>query len=80
EDISSIFDIKEFAPDMFKIMRHRNAIPQYQADTKQRIEVIEKIEKQFPGLIIGGNMIGGIGMADRIKQGVALAEKCGNNA
>ena len=75
EELSQIYKIKEFEPEMFKIMRHRNAIPQYQADTELRINAIEKIEKQFPGLIIGGNMIGGIGMADRIKQGVALAEK-----
>lgn len=75
EELSQIFKIKEFEPEMFKIMRHHNAIPQYQADTEQRINAIEKIEKQFPGLIIGGNMIGGIGMSDRIKQGVALAEK-----
>ena len=61
-------------------MRHSKAIPQYQADTKQRMEVIEKIETQFPGLFVGGNMIGGIGMSDRIKQGVALAEKCVNNS
>ncbi len=80
EELSSIFDIKDFAPDMFKVMRHRKAIPQYQADTKQRMEVIEKIETQFPGLFVGGNMIGGIGMSDRIKQGVALAEKCVNNS
>lgn len=75
EELSQIYKIKEFEPEMFKIMRHSNAIPQYQADTEQRINAIEKIEKQFPGLIIGGNMIGGIGMSDRIKQGVALAEK-----
>ncbi|MBR4440238.1 MAG: protoporphyrinogen oxidase [Bacteroidales bacterium] len=80
EELSSIFDIKDFAPDMFKVMRHSKAIPQYQADTKQRMEVIEKIETQFPGLFVGGNMIGGIGMSDRIKQGVALAEKCVNNS
>ena len=75
EELSEIFKLKEFTPDLLKVMRHRNAIPQYQADTQQRIETIEKLEHQFPGLIVGGNMIGGIGMADRIKQGVQLAEK-----
>ncbi|MCQ2974584.1 MAG: protoporphyrinogen oxidase [Bacteroidales bacterium] len=75
DEISKILNIKDFNPDLFKVMKHHQVIPQYEADSKLRFETIEKLEKQYPGLIIGGNMIGGIGMADRIKQGVQLAEK-----
>ena len=75
EELTKLYSIPEFEPDLLKVMRHRNAIPQYQADTGNRLEVIEKIEKQFPGLFVGGNMAGGIGMSDRIKQGVALAAR-----
>ena len=35
----------------------------------------EKIESQFPGLILGGNLRDGIGMADRIRQGTQIANK-----
>ena len=75
EEVGNILQIKDFEPDLFKVHRHKNAIPQYAADSRQRFEAIEKIEKQFPGLLIGGNMVGGIGMSDRIKQGTHLAEK-----
>ena len=67
--------LKEFSPDLFEITRHKNAIPQYDTLSKARFEAYDKIEKQFPGLILGGNGINGIGMGDRIAQGKKLAEK-----
>ncbi len=60
-------------PNLFKVFRHHHAIPQYEKSTGQRLKTIANIEKQFPGLIIGGNLRDGIGMADRIKQGVNIA-------
>lgn len=47
----------------------------YDAATPGRQEGYSKAEQMFPGLLLGGNGIGGIGMADRIKQGKALAAK-----
>lgn len=60
-------------PDLFKIFRHHYAIPQYERSTGQRLKAIANVEQQFPGLIIGGNLRDGIGMADRIKQGANIA-------
>ena len=34
---------------------------------------ITRIEQNYKGLIIGGNLRNGIGMADRIKQAVNIA-------
>lgn len=63
----------KFNPDMFKMYRHKGAIPQYGIESGKRFEQVENLEKAYPGLIFGGNLKGGIGMADRIKQGKSLA-------
>jgi len=60
-------------PDIIKIFRHEYAIPQYEADSEQRLKSISQIEQQYPGLILAGNIRDGIGMADRIKQGCRIA-------
>lgn len=56
-------------PRFVTLFRHPRAIPQYEASSKERFEAIEKIEAKYQGLKLRGNMCGGIGMADRIKQG-----------
>ena len=69
-----IMKCNSFEPDMIHISRHQHAIPQYGIESGSRFETIEVLQKQYPGLIIGGNLRDGIGMADRIKQGKLLAE------
>ena len=66
-------------PSLIEIFRHPRAIPQYGADSGQRFESISKIQILYPGLLLGGNMHGGIGMADRIKQGRMLVERLSND-
>ncbi len=60
-------------PDLFKIFRHHHAIPQYGISTGERLKAVAHVEEQFPGLMIGGNLRDGIGIADRIRQGVTMA-------
>jgi oxygen-dependent protoporphyrinogen oxidase len=74
KEICQVMRTEEFAPDLFKIIHHEWAIPQYEADTEGRLEAIEEIQNQYPGLIIGGNLRNGIGMADRILQAKTLAD------
>ncbi len=62
-------------PDLIRIFRHQRAIPQYELSSGERFQTIEKIEKQYPGLILAGNIKGGIGMADRIHQASKVAER-----
>lgn len=64
---------KDIQPSMLQIFRHQKAIPQYDIYTGSRYAMIEKLQKQYPGLWLAGNMRDGIGMADRIKQGTNLA-------
>ncbi|MCI6161386.1 MAG: protoporphyrinogen oxidase [Prevotellaceae bacterium] len=59
--------------DAIRIFRHPLAIPQYEKSSEQRYAAIESIERQYPGLFLAGNIKGGIGMADRIRQGTEMA-------
>ena len=63
-----------FNPDLFKIIRHHKAIPQYGTESKNRLSAIEELQNKYNGLILSGNIRDGIGMADRIKQGKEIAE------
>lgn len=60
-------------PDLIHIFRHKHAIPQYELNSGERFKTIISLEQTFKGLHIAGNVKGGIGMADRIRQGVEVA-------
>jgi protoporphyrinogen oxidase len=62
-------------PDHLEIFRYRYAIPQYEKSTRERLATVRSIEERYPGLLLAGNIRDGIGMADRVKQGVAVAEQ-----
>ena len=74
-EIKSMMQLQEFKPDLLKIHRYEYAIPQYGPESRARLEAIGKIEGEYPGLILAGNIRDGIGMADRIKQGRTVAEQ-----
>lgn len=78
KEIPAMFQLNSFHPDMIEIMRYEHAIPQYGAESKNRFETIERVEKNYPGIIIAGNLRDGIGMADRIKQAWDIAETISN--
>lgn len=73
-ELKDLLDLKVFNPDLFKIMRHTHAIPQYRADSEARYDAIETLQNKYTGLVLAGNIRDGIGMADRIKQGKMIAE------
>lgn len=60
-------------PDLFRISRYAQAIPQYGIDSGERFESIRRIEEANPGLVLAGNIRDGIGMADRVKQAAGIA-------
>lgn len=62
-------------PDLVHVARYPKAIPQYDIDTEKRQEDMKDIEKSYPGLYLAGGMIGGIGMANRITQGIELGKE-----
>lgn len=65
---------KDIVPDMVHVECYPKAIPQYDLATESRQRDMEEIEKANPGLHLAGGMIGGIGMADRITQGIELGK------
>lgn len=73
-EFSAVMKLNEFKPDLMKILRYQHAIPQYGKESSEKLSAIEKLQSAYPGLILGGNIRDGIGMADRIKQGRHLAE------
>ncbi len=74
KEIKSMMGLTKWTPDLFEINRYQHAIPQYGFESEEKLAAISKIETDFPGLIIAGNVRDGIGMADRIKQGKQLAD------
>jgi len=75
KEIKAMMGISEFNPDLLKISRYKHAIPQYSFESEEKLKAIFNIQEQNPGLILGGNIRDGIGMADRIKQGKELANE-----
>ena len=68
---------KDTEPYKFHIFRHSKAIPQYEADSEERINSVEKLQETYKGLIVAGGLRDGIGLADRIKQATKLANLIG---
>lgn len=60
-------------PDFIRLFRHPHAIPQYELNSGRRFSTVEALEQRYPGLILAGNLKGGIGMADRIRQATEIA-------
>ena len=73
KEVTEMMGLSNFEPDMLKISRYQHAIPQYGAESEEKLKAISETEKEFPGLILAGNIRDGIGMADRIRQGRKLA-------
>lgn len=70
---------EEAEPDLIRIFRHEHAIPQYELSSGARFATIDELEARYPGLILAGNIKGGIGMADRIRQATEIADNLINN-
>lgn len=64
----------EQKPDLIRIFRYENAIPQYEISSEQRFQAIDTIQNSYPGLILAGNIRNGIGMSDRVKQAIQIAD------
>ncbi|MDO4714952.1 MAG: protoporphyrinogen oxidase [Bacteroidales bacterium] len=60
-------------PEVIHIARHTQAIPQYEADTPERLRAIGNIQLSYPNLYLAGSIADGIGIADRIQQAWRLA-------
>ncbi len=73
DELKNLYRLPELTPDYIHIFRHAHAIPQYEKNTGERLQAIEKFERHYPGIILAGNLRNGIGMADRVRQAVHIA-------
>ncbi|MCF8222655.1 MAG: protoporphyrinogen oxidase [Bacteroidales bacterium] len=77
DEMKSMMGTGNRIPEVLDIFRYEKAIPQYELSSGDRFAAINKIQDQYPGLYIAGNIRDGIGMADRVKQAGQLAESIG---
>jgi protoporphyrinogen/coproporphyrinogen III oxidase len=75
QELTEMFDLKTFKPELLKIFRYNNAIPQYGFESEEKLKSINALEKEHPGLLLAGNIRDGIGIADRIHQGKTMASE-----
>jgi len=73
QELTEMFKLKTFKPDLLKIFRYNHAIPQYGFESEKKLNVINSLEKKHPGLVLAGNIRDGIGIADRVNQGRTMA-------
>jgi protoporphyrinogen/coproporphyrinogen III oxidase len=75
QELTEMFNLKTFKPDLLKIYRYNHAIPQYGFESEEKLKAINALEKEHPGLLLAGNIRDGIGIADRIHQGKTMASE-----
>jgi oxygen-dependent protoporphyrinogen oxidase len=75
KELPRMLSDRTLSPDIVRIHRYPQAIPQYTESTGKRYETIETLQQKYTGLILAGNIRDGIGMADRVKQGRTIAEE-----
>lgn len=78
QELTEMFRLKTFKPDLLKVFRYNHAIPQYSFESEEKMKAIDSIEKEHPGLLLAGNIRNGIGIADRIYQGKTIATEIAN--
>ena len=64
----------EAEPLFTRVFRYQRAIPQYVVGHQRRLDRIEEILSQLPGLFLGGNAYKGIGLNDCVKNARDLAD------
>ncbi len=75
KDFTEMMQLTDFKPDMIHMKHYNKAIAQYGADSKARLESINRIESNFKGLILAGSIRDGVGIADRVKQAKTIADR-----
>lgn len=75
EDLNKTMDIQA-QPDFAVVSRWKEAMPQYTVGHKQRVANLKTdLEKELPGVFVGGSSFEGVGLPDCIDQGEAAVEK-----
>ncbi len=60
-------------PDMVKVLRYRQAIPQLVLGHPERMERVQARRAEQPGLFLAGNYLLGVGLKDAVRSGLETA-------
>ena len=60
-------------PELIDVVRYQEMMPQYNVGHLDRVETIERLVAQIPGLALAGNAFRGVGLPDCIASGFAAA-------
>ncbi len=75
DDISPLLGINKLAsPVMVRVDKHKQALPLYYGQYKQKLEAINQQLQKLPTLHLQGNYKGGVSVRDRIVQGKKIAQ------
>lgn len=73
EELRAIVGV-ERPPDLVRIVRWSHAIPQYEVGHQARLEAIASALRRHPPLVLAGSAFRGPGIADCVRESLALAE------
>lgn len=73
-ELSDILGMRQ-SPIFQRVQRYDNAMPQYHLGHLDRVELIEQLVTQQPGLELAGNAYRGVGIPDSIASGEAAADR-----
>lgn len=68
QELKRIYGLSGEDIDFIDVFKHYHAIPQYEIACDEALANISGFERMYPGIILAGNMRGGIGIPNRIKQ------------
>jgi oxygen-dependent protoporphyrinogen oxidase len=72
-DLRELLGIRE-VPRFVELSKWERSMPQYEVGHLDRVNEIETLLKQLPGLALAGNAYRGAGIPDCIRSGEAAAE------
>ena len=73
EELSTMLDIRR-VPDLVRVVRWPQAIPQYEVGHHARMDAIAAALRSHPRLALAGSAYRGPGIADCVRESLALAE------
>lgn len=73
-DLRTIMGIQA-DPDFIRVFRHQHAIPQYTVGHSRKVQALEELLGEHPGLFFTGNAFSGVGLNDCVNASNKLAEK-----
>jgi len=72
-DLRELLEIRE-DPRFIEVAKWERSMPQYEVGHLDRVDEIERLVKELPGLALAGNSYRGAGIPDCIRSGEAAAE------